>query len=180
MKQREAFEIQGKDHLVCRVKKSIYGLKQSPHCWNAALDTYPVERWDSINQNMTHVSTTRTHEERCFILACMSMILFWLEKWKESSLKSRCLTRKFDIKNPGELNYFLEMKIEQRENSVWIGQPAYLKNLLETYGMQDCKLVDTQVSIGSKLNKASDEDECVDQKNTVVSVLILGPWKIFH
>ena len=38
MKQREAFEIQGKDHLVSRVKKSIYGLKQSPHCWNAALD----------------------------------------------------------------------------------------------------------------------------------------------
>ena len=58
------------------------------------------------------------------------------------------------------------MKIEQRENSVWIGQPAYLKNLLETYRMQDCKLVDTHVSISSKLNKASDEDECVDQKNT--------------
>ena len=105
------------------------------------------------------------------------MILFWLEKWKESSLKSRCLTRKFDIKNPGELNYFLRMKIEQRENSVWIGQPAYLKNLLETYRMQDCKLVDTQVSIGSKLNKASDEDECVDQKNTS-QPLVLGRFFI--
>ena len=30
--------------------------------------------------------------------------------------------------------------------------------------MQDCKPVDTPVSLGSKLNKASDEDECVDQK----------------
>ena len=31
-------------------------------------------------------------------------------------------------------------------------------------GIQDCKPVDTPVSLGSKLNKASDEDECVDQK----------------
>ena len=42
------------------------------------------------------------------------------------------LSRKFDIKDLGKLNYFLGVKIEQWEdNSVWIGQPAYTKNLLE-------------------------------------------------
>ena len=74
------------------------------------------------------------------------------------------LSREFDIKDLGELNYLLRMKIEQREDSIWIGQPAYTKNLLEMLGMQDCKPVYTPVSLCSKLNKASDEDKCVDQK----------------
>ncbi len=39
MRQPEGFEVKGKEHLVCKLKKSIYGLKQSPRCWNVALDS---------------------------------------------------------------------------------------------------------------------------------------------
>ena len=38
MRQPEGFEAKGKENLVCRLKKSIYGLNQSPRCWNVALD----------------------------------------------------------------------------------------------------------------------------------------------
>ena len=38
MKQPEAFETEGPEHLVCRLKRSIYGLKQSSRCWNSVLD----------------------------------------------------------------------------------------------------------------------------------------------
>ena len=39
MKQPEGFIAEGEQHLVCKLTKSIYGLKQSPWCWNLALDT---------------------------------------------------------------------------------------------------------------------------------------------
>lgn len=39
MKQPEGFEVEGKEHLICKLKKSIYELKQFPQCWNVALDT---------------------------------------------------------------------------------------------------------------------------------------------
>lgn len=32
MKQPEGFEVPGIEHLVCKLKKSIYGLQQSPRC----------------------------------------------------------------------------------------------------------------------------------------------------
>ena len=40
MKQPEGFVEEGKEHLVCKLNKSIYGLKQSPRCWNAVLDDH--------------------------------------------------------------------------------------------------------------------------------------------
>ena len=77
------------------------------------------------------------------------MTLFWPENpgRKLNEVKTE-LSKKFDIKDLGKLNHFLGMKVEQSENAVWIGQPAYTKNLLVTFGMQDCKPVDT-VSVPS-------------------------------
>ena len=40
MKQPEGFVEEGKEHLVCRLKQSLYGLKQSHRCWNSMLDTH--------------------------------------------------------------------------------------------------------------------------------------------
>ena len=40
MEQLESFVAEGQERLVCKLKRSIYGLKQSPRCWNATLDAY--------------------------------------------------------------------------------------------------------------------------------------------
>ena len=37
MKQPPGYVQLGKEELVCKLRKSIYGLKQSPHCWNEKL-----------------------------------------------------------------------------------------------------------------------------------------------
>ena len=38
MKQPDGFVTNGQDHLVCGLKRSIYGWKQSSRCWNVVLD----------------------------------------------------------------------------------------------------------------------------------------------
>ena len=44
MKQPEGFVVKGQEHLVCKLKRSIYGLKQSSRCWNTVLDQLKEDR----------------------------------------------------------------------------------------------------------------------------------------
>ena len=37
MREPQGFIAKGQEHLVCKLKKNIYGLKQSLRCWNTAL-----------------------------------------------------------------------------------------------------------------------------------------------
>ena len=43
-------------------------------------------------------------------------------------------------------------------------QPTYTRNLLERFGMQDCKSVGTPVDVNTKLTKATDEEEPTNQQ----------------
>ena len=40
MQQPEGYVQAGNEQLVCKLKRSLYGLKQSPRCWNAVLNDY--------------------------------------------------------------------------------------------------------------------------------------------
>ena len=69
MKQPEGFIAQGQEHLVCRLRKSLYGLKQSPRCWNQALDAQLKLMGFQQSTSDPCIYTSKTDADGLFILA---------------------------------------------------------------------------------------------------------------
>ena len=79
----------------------------------------------------------------------------------------------------GELHHFLGVGVQQPEEGIWIGQPAYIQTLVKKFGMEHCKSANTPVTPGTKMLKATEQSEIVDAtlyQSAVGSLLHLSGW----
>ena len=178
MKQPEGFAEKGQEDLVCKLKRSIYGLKQSPRCWNSALDNQ-LKRMGFVQAKGDPCIYMASEGEMFMIAVYVDDIVLAGKSDKRMTEVKQALAKQFQVKDMGELHYFLGVNIVQDSNTgeVCIGQPAYAANLVQKFGMEHAKAVNTPVDVSMKLVKASEEDECVDQKcyqSAVGSLLYLS------
>ena len=165
MQQPTGYKKEGEEHLVCRLRKSIYGLKQSSRCWNTALDSHLKKMGFSQSKSDPCIYVSGGGKDTFYIGVYVDdMILAGKDETKMEKVKKE-LSSKFDIKDLGELSYFLGMSIvqKQEEKVTWMGQPTYTQKLLTKTGMNDCKPVKTPVDPGHRLVKASEDEEALDQ-----------------
>ena len=65
----------------------------------------------------------------------------------------------------GKLHHFVGIKINYlNSGNIWIGRPAYVRKVLKKFEMDNSKPVGKPVEIGTKLVKAKDGDNLVDQE----------------
>ena len=165
MRQPEGFATKGKEHLVCKLNKSIYGLKQSPRCWNVALDSHLKQMGFSQSNGDPCIYYKGKGEEMVYMGVYVDDIILAAKTESKLEQEKKALAKKFNIKDLKALNYFLGIKVEQNEKagSLWIGQPAYTESLLKNFEMQDSKPVSTPVDISSKLTQAAENEDGIDQ-----------------
>ena len=166
MKQPPGFSAEGQENLVCKLKKSIYGLKQSPRCWNSTLHSQ-LKRMGFLQSTSDPCIYRDSGGDTPFFIGVYvdDIVLAGCDQRKMKEVKE-ALAHKFNIKDMGKLHYFLGIKVIQDEKTgdIWIGQPAYAETLLKRFGMDQAKPVSTPVSTGMKFVNATDDDECVDQQ----------------
>ncbi|KAF2365351.1 Reverse transcriptase RNA-dependent DNA polymerase [Trinorchestia longiramus] len=72
--QPEGFLSEGKENFVCKLNKSLYGVKQSPKCWNIALDGHLKQLGFKQSKNDACIYTCVSNKGLC-IIAVYVMIL---------------------------------------------------------------------------------------------------------
>ncbi len=156
MKQPKGFTIEGKDNLVCKLNKSIYGLRQSSRCWNLTLDSRLREMGFSPCASDPCIYMATGGDGFCIGVYVDDMVLAGQSDERIQEVKN-ALSQHFDIKDLGKLRYFLGITVEQDEarGVIKMGQPTYTRNVLEKFGMQNCNPVCTPVDVNTKLTKAS-------------------------
>ena len=102
MKQPEGFEVKGKEHLVCKLNQSLYGLKQLPRCWNEALNSQLKKMHFKQLENDPCIYTLTSGGE-IFITAVYVDDIILVSKSStriEEFIKS--ISESFDIKDMGK------------------------------------------------------------------------------
>ena len=118
MKQPEGFAVKGKKELVCRLKNSLYVLKQSPRMWCQKFDTY-IRGLGFTRRKYDHCVYFKLIGDHVIYLVLYvdDMLLVGNDNEIILDLKTQ-LFSKFNMKDIGVANYILGMEIK-RGQSKW-------------------------------------------------------------
>ncbi|RVW95818.1 Retrovirus-related Pol polyprotein from transposon RE2 [Vitis vinifera] len=135
MEQPPGFVAQGESGLVCRLRRSLYGLKQSPRAW--------FSRFSSVVQEFGMFRSTADHSVfyhhnssgQCIYLVVYvdDIVITGSDQNGIQKLKQHLFTH-FQTKDLGKLKYFLGIEIAQSSSGVVLSQRKYALDILEETG----------------------------------------------
>lgn len=120
--------------LVCKLNRSLYGLKQSPREWNEKLTA--VMAMDGLYPIMSD-PCVYVSKQKDVIVCCYvdDGLIFWKNEKKKDKL-IRTLTSHFEI-SMGDASAYAGMQIRYDGFEVFIHQEYYLQRVLDRFGMKD-------------------------------------------
>lgn len=169
IEQLEEFQLlEGKDY-VCKLRKSLYGLKQDPIELYASLDKYLQQQGfnKGVVDNNIHIKIN--HGKMLIIEVYEGDIIFGSDYERLSQEIAKDMQQEFEMSMLGEMNLLLGLQIYQNNNGIYIYQSKYVSEMLKKFQMEDYRPVNTPMVTRCKLSKDDDSKE-VDQ-NLYISMI---------
>nr|GEV57694.1 putative reverse transcriptase, RNA-dependent DNA polymerase [Tanacetum cinerariifolium] len=131
------FSQQFKHGEVCKLKKSLYGLKQSPRVWFGRF-TLAMKKYGYKQSNSDHTLFLSHRGDRvtCLIIYVDDIIITGNDESEIKKLKEGLCTE-FEMKDLGNLRYFLGIEVMRSQQGIFICQKKYILDLLAEIGMID-------------------------------------------
>jgi len=123
---------QSQNNKVYKLKKTIYGLKQSPRAWFGKF-TKVMKQFGYMQSNRDHTLFFKHSDEgkSTIVLVYVDDIIATGSDLEELRQLIYKLSSQFDMKYLGILNFFLGLEIYYLESSIFLSQQNYTMDLLK-------------------------------------------------
>jgi hypothetical protein len=145
----------------CRVRKGLYGLKQSARNWFCTiLKAFTKLGFEAAKDPCLF----KNHHTGVVIGIHVDDLVIAGELEKVNQTKKE-LSQIFKMKDLGELNSFLGMHVQQdlKNKKISLDQGKYTRDLLNRFGMADCTPVSSPSENYNNMNRANANDERCNQ-----------------
>ena len=156
-----SFDSEQKNRKVC-LKKSLYGLKKLSRAWFGRF-TRSIQQHDYKQAQTDHTLFHKTVGKKITILIVYvdNIIVIGNDEAEIGRIKQR-LAQDFEMKDLGDLRFFLKMEVARNKNGMSISQRKYVLDLLRDTRMMGCKPVDTPMDVNVKQDM-KENDEPIDK-----------------
>ena len=166
MEQPEGFTAKGKEHLVCRLKKSWYGLKQAPRQRYKQFDSFVADH-GYARTTSDHCVFLKKFSDGEFIILLLyvdDMLIICRDTSKIDRLKKE-LSMSFNMKDLGPAKQILGMKIshDRKKGKLWLSQESYIEEVLDKFNISKAKPVSFilvgHLKLSSKQSPTSEKEK---------------------
>ena len=151
----KGFIVQGQENLVCKLRKSLYGLKQAHRQWYKKLDSF-MHRIGFKRCETDHCCYVKSIDNSYIILLLYvdDMLIAGSSIEEINNLKKQ-LSKQFAIKDLGATKQILGMRIvrDKANGTLKLSQLEYVKKVLSRFNINEAKPMSTSLSSYFKLSK---------------------------
>ena len=165
MEQPEGCAEKGKENWVCRLKKTLYGLVQSPRMWNTRLNKVMVEIGYQRN-SADHCVYVRTSKNGTSIVTIHVDDLCIASSTPEEMKQLKTdLGKFFDLVDLGEVRFLLGIAIkrDRATKTIALSQTSYIETITKRFQLTDSNPeytpLDSSVTLSKQMCPKTDEEK---------------------
>ncbi|XP_019095577.1 PREDICTED: uncharacterized protein LOC109130463 [Camelina sativa] len=144
---------------VLRLRKATYGLKQSPRAWYHKLSTTLINHGFKKYHSDTTLFTLQSAKGIVVVLIYVDDLIIFRDNQEGIKDIKAHLNSVFDIKDLGELKYFLGIEVCRSPEGVFLSQRKYTLDLLCETGKLRAKPIDTPLLDGYQVERMGERHD---------------------
>ena len=179
MEQPEGFHT-GSTDMVCKLIKSIYGLKQASRNWNLEIDSFmkTIGYTPLISDSCVYLKQTQS--DRFILLSLYVDDTIVACDTKDKSVwesDKKAIAAQYAIKDLGECEWILNMKVtrDRTNRTMTLSQEAYIERIIREFNMENVKPASTPASVSDLYLPIDGTDpQLLDKKQSIQYQSIVG------
>ena len=162
VEQPPGFESFNFPNHVFKLKKAIYGLKQTPRAWYERLSKFLISSGFKMGKIDTTLFIKLRENDILIVQIYVDDIIFGATNVLLCEEFAKSMHSEFEMSMMEELNFFLGLQIKQLKEGTFINQAKYIRDLLKKFNLEEVKAKNTPMGSSIKLDM-DEKGKSVDQ-----------------